>query len=121
MPRGVCQMNELLKSQIGQRVREKREQAGYTREKLGELCSLSPRFIANVELGDATFSLDSLITVCKVLSCSSDYILFGNDIDNKPWSDVIAKLQHLDLKYQPSMSKTIQAIIESIIIAEKNK
>jgi len=113
-------MNELLKSQIGSRLREKREQAGYTREKLGELCSLSPRFIANVEHGDATFSLDSLITVCRVLSCSSDYILFGSSIAPEPWADVAAKLQHLDLQYQPAMNQAIQAIIENIIIAEKN-
>ena len=71
------QLTDTRKAKIGLRLREKREQAGYTREKLGELCSLSPRFIANVELGDSTFSLDSLMTVCRVLSCSSDYLLFG--------------------------------------------
>ena len=70
-------LTDETKAQIGRRLREKREQAGYTREKLGELCSLSPRFIANVEFGDSTFSLDSLMTVCRVLSCSSDYLLFG--------------------------------------------
>lgn len=74
-------MTDAVKAQVGMRLRKKREQAGYTREKLGELCSLSPRFIANIELGDSTFSLDSLITVCHVLSCSSDYLLFGENID----------------------------------------
>ena len=81
-------------------MREKREQAGYTREKLGELCSLSPRFIANVELGDSTFSLDSLMTVCRVLSCSSDYLLFGDSVDTGVWSETISKLEQLDVKYQ---------------------
>ena len=65
-------MTDAVKTQIGRRLREKREQAGYTREQLGELCSLSPRFLANIELGDSTFSLYSLMTVCRVLSCSSD-------------------------------------------------
>ena len=51
-------MTDILKAPIGQRLRAKREQAGYTREKLGELCSLSPRFIANVEFGDSAFGLD---------------------------------------------------------------
>ena len=41
-------MTKPMKLQIGRRLREKREQAGYTREKMSELCSLSPRFIANV-------------------------------------------------------------------------
>ena len=112
-------MTDSLKAQIGQRLRTKREQAGYTREKLGELCSLSPRFIANIELGDSTFSLDSLMTVCRVLSCSSDYLLFGDSIDAGAWVEPISKLRQLDLKYQEPVSKTIQGLIETIVKAER--
>ena len=70
-------MDHATKAKIGHNLRQKREDAGYTREKLAELCNLSPRFIANIELGDSTFSLDSLMTMCRVLSCSSDDLLFG--------------------------------------------
>ena len=112
-------MNAETKSQIGRRLREKREEAGYTREKLGELCSLSPRFIANIEFGDSTFSLDSLMTVCRVLSCSSDYLLFGGEIDSAVWSETVSKLQQLDRKYQEPLDKTIQSLIELIIRAEQ--
>lgn len=112
-------MTDTLKTQIGLRLREKREQAGYTREKLGELCSLSPRFIANIELGDSTFSLDSLMTVCRVLSCSSDYILFGGNIDAGAWAEPISKLRQLDLKYQEPVNKTLQGLIEAIVKAEQ--
>ena len=112
-------LTDCLKTQIGCRLREKREQAGYTREKLGELCALSPRFIANVELGDSTFSLDSLMTVCRVLSCSSDYLLFGNSIDSGAWSDMISKLEQLDLKYQEPVNKTLQGLLEAIVKAER--
>lgn len=112
-------MTDVLKAQIGSRLREKREQAGYTREKLGELCSLSPRFIANVELGDSTFSIDSLITVCRVLSCSSDYVLFGNSVDSGVWAETTAKLQQLDVKYQEPVTKAVQSLIEIITKAEQ--
>ena len=111
-------MTNSIKTQIGRRLREKREQAGYTREKLGELCSLSPRFIANVEFGDSAFSLDSLMTVCRVLSCSSDYLLFGDSVDSEAWTETIARLKQLDLKYQESVNKTLQGLIEAIIKAE---
>ena len=111
-------MTDDLKGQIGRRLRAKREDAGYTREKLGELCSLSPRFIANIELGDSTFSLDSLMTVCRVLSCSSDYLLFGSSVDGNAWSDTVSKLQQMDVKYQPSVNKVLQGLIETIITAE---
>lgn len=112
-------MTDTVKAQIGRRLREKREQAGYTREKLGELCSLSPRFIANIELGDSTFSLDSLMAVCRVLSCSSDYLLFGDSVDSKAWSDTIAKLVQLDVKYQEPVNKVLQGLLEAVIKAEQ--
>ena len=112
-------LTDVVKSKIGRRLREKREQAGYTREKLGELCSLSPRFIANIELGDSTFSLDSLMTVCRVLSCSSDYLLFGDSIDGEMWKDTFSKLRQLDLKYREPVDKTLQGLLEAIIRAEQ--
>lgn len=112
-------MTDAVKSQIGCRLRKKREGAGYTREKLGELCSLSPRFIANIELGDSTFSLDSLMIVCRVLSCSSDYLLFGDSINSRAWSDTISRLEQLDLKYQEPVNKTLQGLLEAIVKAEQ--
>ena len=112
-------MTDTLKAQFGLRLREKREQAGYTREKLGELCSLSPRFIANIELGDSTFSLDSLMTVCRVLSCSSDDLLFGTQVDSDSWDEIVSKLRQLDVKYQKPVNKTLQGLIEAIVAAEK--
>lgn len=112
-------MTDAVKAEIGLRLRRKREDAGYTREKLGELCSLSPRFIANIELGDSTFSLDSLMTVCRVLSCNSDYLLFGDSVDSGAWTETASKLAQLDLKYQEPVNKTIQGLIEAIVRAEQ--
>lgn len=112
-------MTDILKAQIGRRLRKEREQAGYTREKLGELCSLSPRFIANIEFGDSTFSLDSLMTVCRVLSCSSDDLLFGSHSDGDAWDGTVSKLRQLDVKYQEPVNKTLQGLIEAIVAAEK--
>lgn len=114
-------MTDATKAQIGQRLREKREQAGYTREKLGELCALSPRFIANVEFGDSTFSLDSLMAVCRVLSCSSDYLLFGTSVDagSEAWIEPVSRLRQLDVKYQEPVSKIFQGVVEAIVRAEQ--
>ncbi len=114
-------MDDTTKLQIGGRLREKRENAGYTRERLGELCGLSPRFIANVEYGDSTLSVDSLMTVCRVLSCSSDYLLFGNSLNVEAWAETSSKLSQLDIAYQPAVNKAVQGIIETIIKAERRR
>ena len=105
-------MHPSTRKEIGQRLRALREQAGYTREKLGELCSLSPRFIANIEFGDSTFSLDSLMTMCRVLSCTSDELLFGTERDASEWQDIPARLSRLDPKHREAVEKIIQGVIE---------
>lgn len=112
-------MDTRTKLEIGRRLRRRRETAGYTRERLGELCSLSPRFIANIELGDSTFSLDSLMTICQVLSCSSDYLLFGKEADDgSPWSDTISRIHQFDPRYEPEINKILQAIVELLVKSE---
>ena len=112
-------MDARTKLEIGRRLRRRRESAGYTRERRGELCSLSPRFIANIELGDSTFSLDSLMTICQVLSCSSDYLLFGTETgDGSPWADTISRIRQFDPRYEPEINKILQAIVELLIKSE---
>lgn len=85
---------------------------------LGEYCGLSPRFIANVELGDSTFSIDSLMTVCDILSCSSDYLLFGIENADSDWGEVTSKLLHLDIRFKEQIAQITQSAIEIIAKAE---
>ena len=112
-------MNTTIKSGIGVRIREKREQAGYTREQFGELCSLSPRFIANIELGDSAFSLNSLMAMCRVLSCSADYLLFGDTVCVDALACTVEKIQHMDVRYQKETDQIIKNLIEMLAKAEK--
>lgn len=113
-------MDARTKLEIGCRLRRRRENAGYTRERLGELCSLSPRFIANIELGNSTFSLDSLMTICQVLSCSSDHLLFGAETgDGSPWADTISRIrQFVPPRYEVEINKILPAIVELLIKSE---
>ncbi len=111
-------MDAATKKAIGKRIRAKRESAGYTREQLSELCALSPRFLANVELGDSAVSLDTLMTLCRILACSSDSLLFGDSVDCNQWDHTISRISQLDLKYKDSVDKTLQGLIELIAKAE---
>lgn len=107
------------KQKLGSGFGQNAKLPGYTREQLSELCSLSPRFLANVELGDSAFSLDTLMTVCKILSCSSDELLFGNTINQSAWSDTTSKISQLDVAYKESIDKTLQGILELITKAKQ--
>lgn len=52
--------------------------------------------------------------VCKILSCSSDDLLYGNSENSDAWTETADKLRHLDIKYIPSVEKIIQGILEAI-------
>ena len=111
-------MDQQKKKEMGKRIRAWREKRGYTREQLSGLSALSPRFIANIESGDTSISLDTLIALCRALSCSSDSILFGGEVQPEAWAEEIACLQNLPVKYQPEISRMLQSVTELILAAE---
>ena len=110
-----------MKQAIGKRVRAWRELRGYTREQLSSLSALSPRFIANIEDGDTGISLETLIALCRALSCSSDSILLGDEIQPEAWDGDIARLQSIPIKYQPQISRLLQSTVELLLEAGANE
>lgn len=73
--------------QIGKRLRRHRENMNLTREEFAEKANISPQFLAEIENGKKGMSVDTLYKICKNLSISADYILFGllsnNAVDDK--------------------------------------
>lgn len=97
---------------IGIRIRGRREQLAYSREKLAELVGVSTRFVADVERGTVGMSLTTLKKMCEVLGLSSDFLLWGND--NKDFSAIHAQLRHIDAKYLPILQHVVQNFVELI-------
>lgn len=64
---------------MGIRLRQRREQLGYSREELAEKLDVSSKFCSDIELGVKGVSLNTLAKLSYILSLSTDYILFGDD------------------------------------------
>lgn len=67
--------------EIGNRIRSIRESMNLNRDLFSEKINISEVFLAQVERGEKSISLKTLISICENTGYSSDYILFGN-IDN---------------------------------------
>ncbi len=79
---------------IGNRIRTARERVGLTQEQFGDLVSLGPKNISDIERGLVGISLSTLKRICEKLSISSDWILFGDrDLDKKEY--LIERIRHL--------------------------
>ena len=71
--------SELRKS-IGKKIKIARLKAEYTQEQLAEKLSLSTRYISQLERGIAFGSASTIISVCKALDISANFLF--SDIIN---------------------------------------
>lgn len=62
---------------IGMRIRQARKSKGYTQEQVSEMIKMSPKNFSQLERGLTGLSTSTLISICKALDISADYILFG--------------------------------------------
>ena len=65
---------------IGKRIKEHRQRRNLTQEMLAELIEMSPGYISMVETGRKKASLDTLLSVSKVLNITLNELLTGNQI-----------------------------------------
>ena len=103
-------MEKKMKVEIGRRLRQKRDEKGYSREQLAELIDKSPRFIANYESGDSGMSLDTLKAVCIALGTSADYILLGEH--ERDYADIVYALEHIDDAHYAYLRAVVKAYTE---------
>jgi transcriptional regulator with XRE-family HTH domain len=54
---------------LGATIREQRERASLTQEKLAEKANLHPNYLGRVERGEEYISLAALVRVAKALNC----------------------------------------------------
>ena len=63
--------------QIGEQIRNAREQSKMTQEILAERIEVSPQYISDLERGVVGIALPTLKKLCNALGVASDQILFG--------------------------------------------
>lgn len=52
---------------IGDAVRTRRKNAGYTQEKLAELVNLNPKYLGEIKRGEKIISIEALLRVAKAV------------------------------------------------------
>lgn len=70
-------MADKIQQGFGKRLRQAREEKGYTLEHLGERLEITYQSVSNWENEINVPSLNNLIKICEVLEVSSDWLLLG--------------------------------------------
>lgn len=100
---------------IGSRIRKHREQFGFTRETFAEKLDVTPKFCADIELGNKGMSIQTLCKISDVLKLSTDYILFGVSQGDSPLSSIDLK------RCTPTEQKYAEDILRTFITAMESK
>ncbi len=77
--------------EIGSRIRNIRENMKLSRSSFSEKINISEVFLSQVERGEKSISLNTLMNICNTTGVTSDYILFGNT-ENSATSNKIIKI-----------------------------
>ena len=104
------QINYVL---LGNRIKEKREEQGFTQEQLGEATGLSSVHISFVENGKRKPSLHSLLQICNVLGITMYELLVGNQPSSN--KDYQSDLSFLLAQAAPIEKRFIVAMVRCIL------
>lgn len=63
---------------VGERIRQRRTQLGWTQEHLAQKAALSKGFVCDVESGKRNIGAESLLALATVLGVSMDYLMKGS-------------------------------------------
>lgn len=98
---------------IGQRIKSKRIEKGFTQEQLSEMVEIGPSHMSHIESGSTVPSFEVFISIINALGCSADEILCKEITAAKPilnsWlSELVADCDNTETK-----------ILSDILVAAK--
>ena len=94
--------------EIGQRLRNRRNELGLTREKMSELADIGSGYYGQLEVGTSQMSIDTLIKLSHSMHLPMEYILFGTGYepgDVTPVVDLLGRCTPRELKLAEEVLK----------------
>ena len=103
--------------EIGSRIRSIRENMKLSRCSFSEKLNISEVFLSQVERGEKSISLNTLISICNNTGVSSDYILFGDTSNSSTANRIVKMLNGLP----PEASNMVYDMTNSLKELYENK
>lgn len=104
---------------VGNNIKRERMKAGYTQDRFSELIGMGPKSLSAIERGVVGISLTALLRVCKVLSISSDTLLFDTTEPENSMSDLVRRLERLNPNQYRIANDILSSLLEAFALAEQ--
>lgn len=104
--------------EMGNRIKLLRIQQHKTQKYFADMLYISPSYLALIEQGKRTVTIDVLTQIAKVCDVSTDYLLFGNY--NEQEDNNLRTFQRLVKDYSPQELKKALRIAEFYLSMENS-
>ncbi len=101
--------------EIGMNIKQERERAGLTQERLSELMGIGVKSLSAIERGTVGISLSALKRLCGILSVSSDALIFGS-IETNDTAGLLARLERLTPAQFSLVCSAVNTTIEAFAL-----
>lgn len=101
---------------MGERIRQAREDMGYTRETFSEMANITPRFCYDIESGKKGVSIDTLKNICEALNLSADHLLDLKPLDTDAYDYTIfhVLMEQCPNSYRDGLYRVMSAYVQSV-------
>ena len=101
-------MDQKQRIEVGQRLRQRRQELGLTRERMSELASIGSGYYGQLEVGTSQMSVDTLIKLSRSMHLPMEYILFGTGYeagDTAAVTDLLSRCTPRELRLAEEVLK----------------
>ncbi len=105
-------MDRDFNAEVGARIRALRAEKKMTREALTEEADISVQFLSDIEFGKKGMSALTLKKICRALSVSADYIIFGQN-NSRNTCEIQELLEGLDSVQLKAVEEILEIIIKN--------
>lgn len=102
---------------VGANIKREREKAGYTQERFSELIGIGTKSLSAIERGTVGVSLSTLLRICKVLSISSNSLLFESSHKNDVQA-ITERLERLTPEQFALTNEILCKVLEAFALSE---
>ena len=100
------------------RIKKARERAGLTQERFSELIGMGTKSVSALERGTVGISLSTLQKICRILSISSDDILFDEKAAENDVQILTARLKRLSPAQFEIANDILNKLMEAFVIGK---
>lgn len=108
----MAENEEILRKNIGKKIKLARTKTHYTQEQLAEKTLLSARYISQLERGISFGSASTIVNLCRALNISSDFLF--NDLIKADSSEYIDLIDNKFLESYSQLNEYNKKIINRL-------